>query len=94
MSIRYRALYGGQSCTASPEGEGNGRTFTVQLDKDPGVGSMVYTRVGRSQLVLGDELPLLQPFEEKVSVEVSPELQWRSACELGTQSARVQGAAS
>jgi hypothetical protein len=46
----YRARYGDALCVAYPEGETNGRTFSVILDVDPGFGSMVYTRIHRSEL--------------------------------------------
>jgi hypothetical protein len=46
----YRALYGNTPCTAFPEGETNGRTFSVLLDVDPGIGSMIYTRIYKSQI--------------------------------------------
>lgn len=59
MTKRYRAMYGNQPCTAHEEGDG--RTLTVQLDKDPGFGSMLFTRIGRSQVELIEELPPLPP---------------------------------
>jgi hypothetical protein len=46
----YRARYGNAPCTAYPEGETNGRTFSVLLKVDPGYGSMVHTRIHRSQI--------------------------------------------
>lgn len=56
---RYRATYGGRPCTAIAEG--NGRTFTIALDKDPGYGSMTFTRIGRSEVDLIEELPPRPP---------------------------------
>lgn len=57
---RYRATYGGRPCIASEEGDGR-TALTVQYDKDPGFGSMFFTRVGRTQVELIEELPPLPP---------------------------------
>lgn len=53
-STHYRATYGGQPCDAHTN---DGNRFTVILDKDPGHGSMIFHRIGRTMLGNLVELP-------------------------------------
>lgn len=50
----YRATYGGQPCDAFTT---DGQRFTVILDQDPGHGSMIFHRIGRTMLDNLVELP-------------------------------------
>jgi hypothetical protein len=55
---KYKAFYGNASCTAWPtKHNGEYRYFTVYLDKDPGFGSMMFTRIARSQIRFVNEPP-------------------------------------
>lgn len=49
----YAATYGGQACTATTT---DGRYFTVLLDVDPGHGSMVFSKIHATQVVLHGEI--------------------------------------
>ena len=49
MSKTYTARYGGKPCRALTSDD---RWFTVLLDQDPGYGSMIFSRIYRSEVEL------------------------------------------
>lgn len=57
----------GRSATAYPIGgeSGDHRYWTVMLDVDPGIGSMMSTRIARSLLTFTGEQPPPTPLESR-----------------------------